>query len=68
LNLEFTGVNADDLTIQLYDLTGRSILVNTTVDSNKVTADVATLPSGIYLLSVSDKNSGATFTQQVVKE
>ncbi|MCC6187080.1 MAG: T9SS type A sorting domain-containing protein [Chitinophagaceae bacterium] len=65
LNIESTS-NISKLSFQITNLLCISILENTTISNNAI--DISNIATGIYLLRITDKETGAVATMKFVKE
>ncbi|WP_378182455.1 T9SS type A sorting domain-containing protein [Aquimarina sp. SS2-1] len=61
-----TGFTISDLEVKLYDMSGNPVNVDVINKRRFVRIDVSGLRSGVYLVSVVDKNTGNTAIEQLV--
>ncbi|XLS29583.1 T9SS type A sorting domain-containing protein [Flavobacteriaceae bacterium M23B6Z8] len=65
INLDFKGTMTDELQFFVYDLSGNDLSARTSFVSQTNTLDVASLPSGIYLLRIIDEK-GKSVSRKIV--
>jgi len=68
VNVVYSGSEAVNLQVIIYDLLGRNVYQNNFESQNSVQIDVTSLTSGTYLLNIIDGNSGVSTTKKIVKQ
>jgi hypothetical protein len=67
--LTIEGLPNDDLLIEIYDLFGRAVYLDTRPSDNSITISTADIKAGLYLLRVRDTDSSQTITsKKIVKQ
>ena len=65
LEVKATGLKAGRHTAYLYDLLGRVRLSQPLAETAPAAFEVATLPTGVYLIAVKDANGAVVHTEKV---
>ncbi len=56
-----------DMTIEMYDYTGRKILSQLTIDNSQLTINISDQPNGIYLIRILEKDGNLVSQKKVIK-
>ncbi|WP_298516349.1 T9SS type A sorting domain-containing protein [uncultured Kordia sp.] len=68
LNLQSSANQSFDITIELYDVSGRRVYQEENTLRSTVQINLSSLQSGMYLLNITDKESNSKITRRVIKQ
>jgi hypothetical protein len=68
LNLQSSANQSFEITIELYDISGRRVYQEENTLHSTIRINVASLQSGVYLLNITDKESNSKITRRVIKQ
>jgi hypothetical protein len=68
LNIRIDAVQSTDLTIVLYDMSGRSLFQTNTIEHDTLNIDFTTFNTGIYLLNIVDNTTKTVINKRIVKK
>lgn len=70
MNVVYNNLNSKNLTLMIYDVTGKLIISSKheTTESGKLKINTADLSSGVYLVSIKDNNNVLLKTVKVIKQ
>ncbi|MDX5321050.1 MAG: T9SS type A sorting domain-containing protein, partial [Bacteroidota bacterium] len=66
LNVSYTDENAGAFVVELYDLSGKQILVSNAAMAGTLSIDVSSLDAGAYIIYVKDVESGKSVRQKLM--
>ncbi|WP_274476155.1 choice-of-anchor L domain-containing protein [Mangrovimonas aestuarii] len=63
-----SGYSSNDIHVSVFDVNGRLVVKQETFNQdNVVSLELNSLSNGLYFIEISDKSSGAKFTEKIVK-